>query len=111
MAPEILRGEKYDEYSDIYSYGMILWEMVTRETPFKGFSITQIIGAVGFDNYQLPRPEKGNPLILHIMEKCLNRIRTKRPSFKMIVESLQNRNREKEKKSNFYYFLMCKLFF
>lgn len=101
MAPEILRGEKYDEYSDIYSYGMILWEMVTRETPFKGFSITQIIGAVGFDNYQLPRPEKGNPLILQIMEKCLNRIRTKRPSFKMIVESLQNRNREKEKKSYF----------
>jgi serine/threonine protein kinase len=25
MAPEIMRGEHYDEKSDIYSYGMILW--------------------------------------------------------------------------------------
>lgn len=25
MAPEIMREEEYDEYSDVYSYGMILW--------------------------------------------------------------------------------------
>jgi len=25
MAPEILRGNKYEEYSDVYSFGMILW--------------------------------------------------------------------------------------
>lgn len=99
MAPEIMRGEKYDEFSDIYSYGMILWEMVTGETPYKGYSIPQIIGAVGFDNYQVPLPTKGNLLILKMMEKCLNRVRSERPNFKYIVENLQNRNRAKEKKS------------
>jgi len=25
MAPEILRGEDYNELSDVYSYGMVLW--------------------------------------------------------------------------------------
>lgn len=25
MAPEIMRGEKYDEFSDVYSYGMVVW--------------------------------------------------------------------------------------
>ena len=28
MAPEILRDEKYLECSDVYSYGVILWEMI-----------------------------------------------------------------------------------
>jgi len=106
MAPEILREEKYGEYSDIYSYGMILWEMVSRETPFKGFSITQIIGSVGFDNYRVPIPQKGNPLILKVMERCLNRDIDKRPSFKVIVEWLESRNREKEKKSRKLDFLI-----
>lgn len=111
MAPEILRGEKYDESSDIYSYGMILWEMVAGETPYKGFSIAQIIGAVGFDNYQVSLPKKGNMLILKIMEKCLNRNRVSRPNFKYIVECLQNRNREKEKKSQIVFFFLNIIFF
>jgi serine/threonine protein kinase len=29
MAPEILRGEKYEEPADVYSFGVILWEMLT----------------------------------------------------------------------------------
>jgi serine/threonine protein kinase len=28
-APEILRGKRYTEQSDVYSYGMVVWEMVT----------------------------------------------------------------------------------
>lgn len=40
MAPEILRGEKYGEAADIYSFGVILWEMVTGDIPFMGRSIS-----------------------------------------------------------------------
>eukprot|EP01106_Pelomyxa_sp_JSP_P010038 TRINITY_DN27044_c0_g2_i1.p1 TRINITY_DN27044_c0_g2~~TRINITY_DN27044_c0_g2_i1.p1 ORF type:complete len:679 (-),score=150.43 TRINITY_DN27044_c0_g2_i1:93-1946(-) len=31
MAPEILKGEKYNHKVDVFSYGMCLWEMCTRE--------------------------------------------------------------------------------
>lgn len=99
MAPEIMRLEMYDEYSDIYSYGMILWEMVVGEIPYNGLSVPQIIGSVGYDVLQVPLPKNGNSMILKIMERSLNRERNKRPRFNEIVETLQNKNRGKENKS------------
>jgi serine/threonine protein kinase len=39
MAPEILRGEKYCESADVYSYGVILWEMITGDIPYMGRSV------------------------------------------------------------------------
>jgi serine/threonine protein kinase len=35
-APEVIRGEKYSESADVYSYGIIMWEMLTRKQPFAG---------------------------------------------------------------------------
>jgi serine/threonine protein kinase len=34
-APEILRGEPFEEASDVYSFGVVLWEMLTGKVPFK----------------------------------------------------------------------------
>ena len=56
MAPEILRGEKYTSAADVYSFGVILWEMLTLDIPFKGRSIAQITGMVGYyeDSLKVP---------------------------------------------------------
>jgi serine/threonine protein kinase len=39
MAPEILRGEKYEEAADVYSFGVILWEILSGEIPYQNRSI------------------------------------------------------------------------
>lgn len=59
----------------------------------------QIVGSVGFDeDHQVEVPDEGIPLIIKIIKICLNRDRTKRPSFCKIVEMLHVSNRTKEKK-------------
>ena len=47
-APEILREESHIEASDVYSFGMILNEMLTGEVPHAGRSPAQITGSVGY---------------------------------------------------------------
>jgi len=42
MAPEILRGDSNDEASDVYSFGMVLWELVTGEIPYHHLSVKLI---------------------------------------------------------------------
>lgn len=65
MAPEIMRGEPYNEKADVYSFGMILWcvmhvyvcrELATGRIPYEGLSITQILGSVGYGDDQVAIP-------------------------------------------------------
>ncbi len=34
MAPEVLLNKEYDESADLYSFGIVLWELLTGEDPF-----------------------------------------------------------------------------
>lgn len=50
MAPEVLSGETYTMSADVWSLGVIIWEMVMREEPWKGinpFAITLMVGGNG----------------------------------------------------------------
>jgi serine/threonine protein kinase len=56
MAPEILRGEKFRDGSDVYSFGIIVWEMVNGEIPYMGRTNSQITGIVGYCGEKLSVP-------------------------------------------------------
>ena len=46
MAPEILNHHKYNIKSDLWSVGVILYEMVMKEHPFKALNITELTNVI-----------------------------------------------------------------
>ena len=100
MAPEIMREEVYDEYSDVYSYGMILWEILAGKVPYFSMSVQQIVGSVGYGDDQVTIPESGNQIIINVMIRCLSKQRKERPSFKEIISMIIDDKKQKNSKFN-----------
>ena len=71
MAPEILRGEEYREASDVWSFGVIVWEMCTNEIPFDGRSIAQITGGVGYHQETLQVNKQTYKVLAILIRNCL----------------------------------------
>ncbi|XP_077241223.1 protein kinase superfamily protein [Tasmannia lanceolata] len=89
MAPEVLRDEPSNEKSDIYSFGVILWELVTLHQPWNNLNPAQVVAAVGFKCRRLDIPSNVNPRVASIIEACWLNEPWKRPSFSSIMESLK----------------------
>ncbi|KAF8398999.1 hypothetical protein HHK36_014866 [Tetracentron sinense] len=70
MAPEVLRNEPSDEKCDVYSFGVILWELSTLQQPWGGMNPMQVVGAVGFQHRRLDIPDDMDPVIAEIIRKC-----------------------------------------
>eukprot|EP00005_Dracoamoeba_jomungandri_P011924 CAMPEP_0174273094 /NCGR_PEP_ID=MMETSP0439-20130205/53382_1 /TAXON_ID=0 /ORGANISM="Stereomyxa ramosa, Strain Chinc5" /LENGTH=588 /DNA_ID=CAMNT_0015364029 /DNA_START=204 /DNA_END=1967 /DNA_ORIENTATION=+ len=62
-APEILRGNKYTEKVDVYSYGIILWECVTRRVPYDNIdNAVAVVTKVAIEGIRPPLPDEDNEL-------------------------------------------------
>ncbi|CAD6267476.1 unnamed protein product [Miscanthus lutarioriparius] len=93
MAPEVLRNEPSDEKSDVYSYGVILWELVTQKIPWENLNSMQVIGAVGFMNQRLDIPSEVDPQWKSIILSCWESDPQQRPSFQELLERLRELQR------------------
>ncbi|HSF18639.1 MAG TPA: protein kinase [Vicinamibacteria bacterium] len=71
MSPEQARGEAVDHRSDLFSFGIVFYEMLTGSVPFKGKSGTDILSAILRDpTPRLSGVEHAEEL-QHVMNRCL----------------------------------------
>ncbi len=79
MSPEQVRGEAVDGRSDIFSLGVVLWEMVTGHRPFSGDSHVETLNAILKEE---PQPELAldplPPEFTRIVRRCLEKRRENR---------------------------------
>lgn len=85
MAPEFLQNEKYDEKVDVYSYGILLWEIITKEYPFEGLAWAQILCVVVVNRQRPPIPDDWEPNLKTLIKRCWAADPHERPTFQEIV--------------------------
>ncbi|KAK9198576.1 hypothetical protein WN944_013762 [Citrus x changshan-huyou] len=88
MAPEVLRSEPSNEKSDVFSFGVILWELVTASIPWNNLNLMQVVGVVGFMDRRLELPEGLDPRLESIIHDCWQSDPDQRPSFQVIIQRM-----------------------
>nr|XP_033800951.1 mitogen-activated protein kinase kinase kinase 20 isoform X5 [Geotrypetes seraphini] len=90
MAPEVIQSLPVSDTCDTYSYGVVLWEMLTREVPFKGLEGLQVAWLVVEKNERLTIPSSCPKSFAEMMRQCWEADAKKRPSFKQIISNLES---------------------
>ena len=79
MSPEQARGRTVDRRTDIWAYGVVLFEMLTGRQAFPGDSITDIISAITRDEPDWNAlPAETPPYIRALLRRCLHKDPQKR---------------------------------
>ena len=87
MAPEVIRHESYSSNADVYSFGVCLWQLVTREVPFA--SMTPIQAAYSVAEGRRPViPESTPNRLKEIITACWDQDAGRRPSCTYIAMAL-----------------------
>ncbi|XP_073685382.1 ephrin type-A receptor 5 [Garra rufa] len=87
-APEAIAYRKFTSASDVWSYGIVMWEVMSYgERPYWEMSNQDVIKAVE-ENYRLPGPMDCPTALYHLMMDCWQKDRNSRPKFEEIVSLL-----------------------
>ncbi|XP_017229275.1 serine/threonine-protein kinase STY46 isoform X5 [Daucus carota subsp. sativus] len=88
MAPEVINHLPYDHKADVFSFAIVLWELVTAKVPYD--TMTPLQAALGVRQGLRPDiPKDAPPKLVELMQKCWEASPSKRPSFSEIKIELE----------------------
>mmetsp|Transcript_30239 Transcript_30239/g.76059 ORF Transcript_30239/g.76059 Transcript_30239/m.76059 type:complete len:512 (+) Transcript_30239:118-1653(+) len=89
MAPEVMTRDFFNEKIDVYSFGMILWQLMSRKLPFDDIETRkEIFERVCMQDYRPPIPEDTPPHLQRLIKACWEKNPNDRPSFYSILMQL-----------------------
>lgn len=92
LSPEIINNQPYDNKSDIWALGVLLYELMTFQMPFNAVSLPMLSIKINRGVYKAP-PSTYSSDIRNLLKKCLTVNPDKRPSIDEILKLPLIKNR------------------
>ncbi|XP_029400960.1 fibroblast growth factor receptor 3 isoform X7 [Mus pahari] len=88
MAPEALFDRVYTHQSDVWSFGVLLWEIFTLGgSPYPGIPVEELFKLLK-EGHRMDKPASCTHDLYMIMRECWHAVPSQRPTFKQLVEDL-----------------------
>ncbi|XP_076940980.1 serine/threonine-protein kinase STY46-like [Bidens hawaiensis] len=88
MAPEVINHQLYDQKADVFSFAIVLWELVTAKIPYE--NMTPLQAALGVRQGLRPDvPTNTDPKLVELMQRGWDSDPDNRPSFSEIKTELE----------------------
>ncbi|XP_071703283.1 serine/threonine-protein kinase STY46-like isoform X2 [Rutidosis leptorrhynchoides] len=88
MAPEVINHQPYDQKADVFSFAIVLWELVTAKIPYD--NMTPLQAALGVRQGRRPDiPTNTHPKLLELMQRCWETDPCIRPPFSEVKVELE----------------------
>jgi len=88
MAPESIRENSYSEKTDVYAFGVVLYECMSRGEPYDEMDGVVAATLVAKGELSLEAPDQSNPSLALLMKDCLSYDANSRPTFQQICGRL-----------------------
>ena len=105
LAPEAIKDQQLSPQADIFAFGIITWEIVSCEEPYKGMRVETIMYQVCETGLRPKIPDDCSHFLRDLMEKCWHGDRNQRPESGEIVKVLD------EEYGNTFFFSFSLLIF